>query len=267
MTNNELMKYDEVSEFGKAMVASGYFQDASKVSQAIVKIQAGAELGIPPFAAMSGIHIIQGKPELGANLIASLIKNDPRYDYRVVIIDDSACLINFFENDIKIGESSFTKEDANRAGTKNMGKFPRNMLFARALSNGAKWFVPGVFGGIPVYVEGEISNNEVIDVTPQPANESAPSWDELEAGDDDPIDPAPAKVTEDDFYTVDEWPTTLAEFAKEYASANDYYKNNYHVVGQLKKDFGDDIGITFKNRETIDYLKALEVHADEDSNK
>ena len=63
-----------------------------------------------------------------------------------------------------------------------------------------------------------------------------------------------------------EWPRDLAEFAKMYADENEYYKNNYHVVGQLKKDFGDDIGITFKNRETIDYLKALEKHADEESN-
>jgi len=155
--SNELTIYQEVHDFAKAMVASGYFTDVKQVSQAIVKIQAGSELGIPPFAAMSGIHIIKGKMQIGANLIASLIKNDPRYDFKVREISDDICTIEFFEDGESIGISSFSKADAERAGTQNMPKFPRNMLYARAMSNGGKWFVPGIFGGSPIYVEGELS--------------------------------------------------------------------------------------------------------------
>ena len=33
--------------------------------------------------------------------------------------------------------------------------FARNMLFARAMSNGARWFTPDVFGG-PVYTPDEL---------------------------------------------------------------------------------------------------------------
>ena len=30
-------------------------------------------------------------------------------------------------------------------------KYPRNMLFARAMSNGVRWFAPEATGGLPVY--------------------------------------------------------------------------------------------------------------------
>lgn len=151
MTNNSLIPYQEVEQFGKAMVASGFFSDVKQISQAVVKIQAGAELGLPPFASMTGIHIIKGKPVLGANVLATLVKNDPRYDYRVKKMDDTEVVIHFYEGGEMVGESSFTIQDANKAGTQNTNKFPRNMLFARAISNGAKWYTPGIFGGMSVY--------------------------------------------------------------------------------------------------------------------
>jgi len=154
---NQLIPYNEVEQFGKAMVASGFFEGVNQISQAIVKIQAGAEIGLPPFASMTGVHIIKGKPVLGANLIATLIKNDPRYDYRVQRLDDEACMIYFYEQGQKVGESEFTTGDAKAAGINNQNwqKFPRNMLFARAISNGAKWYTPGIFGGMPVYTPDE----------------------------------------------------------------------------------------------------------------
>jgi hypothetical protein len=67
----------------KAFAESGMFTDVKSAAQAIVKIQAGQEIGIPPFASMTGIHIIQGKPTIGAGLIASRVKGSGKYDYRV----------------------------------------------------------------------------------------------------------------------------------------------------------------------------------------
>src|SRR5574339_232881 len=65
-----------------------------------------------------------------------------------------------------IGNYTFTIEDAKKAGTKNLDKFPRNMLFARAISNGVKWFCPDVFAG-PVYTPEEcdvVAQNKTEDV-------------------------------------------------------------------------------------------------------
>ncbi len=159
LTNQE---FETMQRMAKAMVASGYFSDARDVAQAIVKIQAGSEIGIPPFAAMSNIHVIKGKPVLGANLIATLIKNDARYDYRVARLDDDGCTIVFYEHGQEVGESSFTAADAKTAGLNgdNWRKFARNMYFARAISNGAKWYTPGIFGGSSVYTPDELGAEE-----------------------------------------------------------------------------------------------------------
>jgi hypothetical protein len=147
----------EIMSIGKAFAESGMFPDIKSAAQAIVKIQAGAELGIAPFAAMSGIHIISGKPTIGAGVMAAMVKASGKYNYRVTEQTDKVCSIIFYEGAEIIGTSTFTIEDAKKAGTKNTEKFPRNMLFARAMSNGVKWYTPDVFAG-PVYVPEEMES-------------------------------------------------------------------------------------------------------------
>jgi hypothetical protein len=146
----------EISSVAKAFSESGMFPDIKSAAQAIVKIQAGQELGIKPFAAMTGIHIIAGKPVIGAGIIASRIKASGKYDYRVIEMTDNNCSLDFYQGKEKIGNSSFSVTDAKKTQTKNMDKFPRNMLFARAISNGVKWYSPDVFDG-PVYVPEEMN--------------------------------------------------------------------------------------------------------------
>lgn len=156
--SNEIVKSSltEIMSIGKAFAESGMFPDIKTAAQAVVKIQAGAEMGIPPFAAMSGIHIIQGKPTVGAGLMAANVKGSGKYDYRVIQSTEKVCSIDFYQGKEKIGNSTFTIDDAKKAGTKNIDKFPKNMLFARAISNGVKWFTPDVFAG-PVYVPEEMN--------------------------------------------------------------------------------------------------------------
>jgi hypothetical protein len=160
----------ELMNMAKAFAESGMFADTKSAAQAIVKIQAGQEIGIPPFAAMTGIHIIQGKPTIGAGLIASRVKGSGKYDYKVIEASEKVCSIDFYQGATKIGNSTFTIEDAKKALTKNIDKFPKNMLFARAISNGVKWYCPDVFSG-PVYVPEEMpsvteeATHTVIDTT------------------------------------------------------------------------------------------------------
>lgn len=168
--------FQEVQSIGKAFAASGYFTDAKSEAQAIVKIMAGAEMGFSPFASMSGIHIIQGKPTVSAQLMAAKIKGSQKYDFRVAKghPTEKECTITFFEKiDGKweeIGVSTFTREDAQKAGTQNLNKFARNMLYARALSNGCKWYCPDVFSS-PIYTPEEMGapvdgEGNIINVTP-----------------------------------------------------------------------------------------------------
>ena len=151
---------DDLARIGTMMSKSGYFIDARDAAQAAVKVQAGLEMGFGPFASMTGIHIIKGRPSVGANLMASAVKSNPKYDYRVKKMEDKEVQIEFFEiidgKRVSIGVSSFTAAEAQKAGTQNMDKFPRNMLFARAMSNGIRWFCPDVFAGNPTYTPEEL---------------------------------------------------------------------------------------------------------------
>lgn len=146
---------NEIMSIGKAFAESGLFPDIKQAAQAIVKIQAGQEMGIAPFAAMTGIHLIQGKPTVGAGIIASRIKASGKYDYKVKELTEKNCSIDFYQGKELIGNSSFSIQDAVKAQTKNIDKFPKNMLFARAISNGVKWYCPDVFSG-PVYTPEEM---------------------------------------------------------------------------------------------------------------
>jgi hypothetical protein len=165
----------DVMTLGDVLAKSGYFVDAKIAAQAIVKVLAGQEMGIGPIASMTGIHIIQGKPAVGANIMAAIVKASHKYDFRVRQLDDSGASIEFFERQTdkweSIGTSSFSKDDAIKAGTKNIDKFPRNMYFARAMSNGVKWFCPDIVT-MPMYSPDELGANvdwETGDIIDPPA--------------------------------------------------------------------------------------------------
>jgi hypothetical protein len=174
----DLVQVPDVMTLGTVFAKSGYFQDARDQAQGVVKILAGQELGFGPVASMTGIYIVKGKVSLSANLIAAAVKRGGKYNYRVMELSEKACKIDFYEGKEKIGESGFTMEDAKTAGlvNDNYKKFARNMLFARAMSNGAKWFCADVFGG-PVYTPDELGalvDGETGEMTARPKDEVLP---------------------------------------------------------------------------------------------
>ena len=187
---------------GKVLAQSGYFSDAKQAAQAAVKVMAGSEVGLGPIASMTNIHIVQGKVTIGANMIAALIRRHPDYDYEVTEHTDQVCSVRFLYKGKPAGTSTFTMDDAAKAGlTKNptWKAHPRNMLFARAISNGAKWYAPDVSAGAPLYTPDELGaevDGETLEVVkvpeqpapmPEPQQIEAPSEPLIE--DDDDFDP------------------------------------------------------------------------------
>lgn len=150
---------DDLSRVSKMLAQSRYFSDALDASQCGVKVLAGSEMNIGAFASMAGIHIIKGKPSIGANLMAAAVKRHPNYNYRVLEHSEQCCKIEFYEvwegKLQPVGVSEFSLADAKRAQTQNLDKYARNMLFARAMSNGVKWYCPDVFD-TPVYTPEEL---------------------------------------------------------------------------------------------------------------
>ncbi len=206
LTSYNRDEFDTMQSMAKVMVESGFFSDVKQVAQAMVKIQAGREIGLAPFAAMSGIHVIQGKPVLGANLIATLVKNSGRYNYRVKQADNTACVLVWYEGGAAVGESSFTMTEAQAAqltGKDNWKKYTSDMLFARALTRGARRYAPGIFGGAPIYTpdemgvetdeDGAIIPGEVVNVTTGNPAAATPPDDGPLPDDELTIQEAPAR--------------------------------------------------------------------------
>jgi hypothetical protein len=149
---------DDLARVSKLLADSGYFTDARDAAQCGVKVLAGLEMGIGAFSSMAGIHVIKGKPSIGAGLMAAAVKRSGKYNYRVTKHTASECIIDFFERGEHCGTSSFSLDDAKAAGlvnNDNWKKSPRNMLFARALSNGVRWYAPDVFDA-STYVPEEL---------------------------------------------------------------------------------------------------------------
>lgn len=164
MDDGEINRLYRVS---RALAASGMFKDATSADQAFAKILLGRDLGLSPTQALTGIHIVEGKPEIAAVTLAGFVQQHEDYDYEVIEHDADHCKIRFSrrnrEGDWGVaGVSEFTMDDARKAQlVKEHAKapwnaHPRNMLFARAMSNGVKWFCAEVTRGVPVYHEGEL---------------------------------------------------------------------------------------------------------------
>jgi hypothetical protein len=166
-----------IQQLGALLSKSGYFADAREAAQAAVKVMAGEELGLAPIASMMQINIIKGKVALSANLMAAQVRRHG-YNYRSKRLDNAGCVLDFLGRDGKvIGESSFTEEDAARAEIKSdmYKKYPRNMYFSRAMSNGVKWFCPEVTSGLPIYTPEELGAtvDSEGDVVQEPAGSQA----------------------------------------------------------------------------------------------
>lgn len=183
------MGEEEISRLfrvARALAASGMFKDAHQGEQAFAKILLGRDLGLTPTQAMTGIHIVEGKPEVASVTLGGFVRKTNGYDYSVQwlvrpapdtepewVIDDGGhevlgCAITFTVEDKVVGVSRWTQTDSARADLErdrgnaksNHVKYPRNMYWARAMSNGVKWYVPEVTGGVPVYAEGELPRVE-----------------------------------------------------------------------------------------------------------
>jgi hypothetical protein len=150
-------EYEQLRQLAEALHKSRLWKTGS-VEQALAVILMGRELGIGPTTALSNVIISAGKPTLGASLVGALIQKSGKYGYTVTEMTDQQVSVEFFEKLAnyngqgvrQLGTSTFTLQDAQRAGlagSQTWRSYPRNLLLARAITNGARWYCPEVFGG------------------------------------------------------------------------------------------------------------------------
>ncbi len=164
---------EEAAKYARAFAASKMFSagyDDANADQIFAQIMVGAEYGFGPGASMVNLYLMPGgKIELSANAQASFIKSSGKYDFRVTEHTDTACEITVIAvpTGEVVGVERYTWEDAERqelTGLTKRGhktswhKTPRNMLFARCVSNVCAFHCPDV---VPMrtYSPGEVSGH------------------------------------------------------------------------------------------------------------
>lgn len=179
--NTATMDADEMRQLWRVaqnLAASGMFKDINQAEKAYAKILLGRDLGLSPAQSLQSMDFVKGNVQLRAVTLAGFVRRSEDYDYEVTEHTAETCSVTFWERSKRTGDwraagvSTFTMEDAKRAQLVRGGSpweaHPRNMLWARALSNGVKWYAPDMLGGIPVYTEGDSFDSTAEDITDVP---------------------------------------------------------------------------------------------------
>jgi len=191
MAENEVAIFEELKApmaIGEVFAKSGMFPDVKSQAQAVVKILAGKELGLSPFESMGSIYVVNGKLALTSKAKAGLIKRSKKYDYVIVKSDDTECTINITNADGIVGSTTFTFKDAAKAGLVNKDNwknYPKNMLFARALSNACTFFCPEVVSGYYSTEELEDLGDSVLSPVKTTVNVDVPAHTDAEVVNDE----------------------------------------------------------------------------------
>lgn len=122
-------------------------------------IETAKSLNIDPRQALGGgLYYVKGKVEMSARMMNALIRAQKHSVTRDKKSDDNICILHGKRSDNgDTWTESFSIQDAQRAGLmgSNVWKtYPKDMLFARALSRLARQLFPDIIGNC--YVEGEI---------------------------------------------------------------------------------------------------------------
>ena len=129
-------------------------------------VSAAGALGIDPKLALGGgLYFVKGKVEMSSRMMAGLIRKHKHSITRDGKSDDTICILHGKRADTRdCWTESFSIEEARRAGLLKGPwlTFPRDMLYARALSRLARQLFPDIIGNC--YVEGEIALDDNIKI-------------------------------------------------------------------------------------------------------
>lgn len=195
--------YADLMNLAKELVTTGFLPQAVKTpAQAVAIILTGKELGLGPMQSLRSISIIQGKPELAADLQLSLFHRDGGRSKWETLSDTEAVLWLKHPNGDEHTET-FSMVDAKRAGIsggQNWQKYPKAMLRSRAITAGLKSvgfepltgvYAPGEIGG-PEVVEGQAGERgEVQHLPDEPSVGLRRPAPETTGGDVSAASPAP----------------------------------------------------------------------------
>jgi hypothetical protein len=158
-----------IREVAERLARSGPFEGASP-AHLEARIWIGLALGLDPGTACGNIIFARGKPAFSAALQAALLARHPHYSSKIITITDMKAEIAFSVDGNQVGVSSFTIEEAKRAGlmSKSVWQgYPADLVFARALTRGVRRFAADLLVGNAAYTLEEAGTDAHEPIPPE----------------------------------------------------------------------------------------------------
>jgi len=148
---------DKLMNLAKILSMSGMFPNIHNEYEAAAVIEYGRALGIHHIFALQTISPVKGKLCVESKVLYALAL-DKGIKIKIVKKDAKGCTLEFSSPGRDAIATSFTEEDAKRAGLLNKPGFmmyPEEMHFNRCISKGLRAFDPRVFLGLSTREEAE----------------------------------------------------------------------------------------------------------------
>lgn len=156
--SNSLVELQETQKLCQLVMQTPHYKKIG-VEGIYAIVQKAKSIGVDPLDALNGsFYFVQGKVELTSTMMNDLIRRRGHSITKDKKSDETICILHGKRKDN--GDTwceSFSIEDAKQAGIyRNQWiKYPKDMLFARALSRLARQLFPDVIKGC--YVQEEIA--------------------------------------------------------------------------------------------------------------
>lgn len=172
---------DEVRSLAKMFAQSSLLPPdlRGKEADVFVSIMAGQELGLPPMAALRGVHVVKGKPVLSADTMVAIVLGSGLAEH-FVCTDESTTSVTYEtkrRGSPHPQRCTWSMEDAQRAGVlgnDNWKRYPRAMLKARCKAMLARDVYPDVLAGC-------YEADEARDFSSEPSTSPMPTRSEPDA--------------------------------------------------------------------------------------
>lgn len=145
-------EWDALRQQAEILVKSGFLPpDLNTAEKVIAVLLTGREIGVPPMQAVRGIHVVNGRPSLSAELMLALgYQNIPGFRFKIDRSTNDIAVVTASRPGHDPVTITFTIGDAERAGLHqgaNWRKYPAAMLRARATSAVLRIIAPDAIRG------------------------------------------------------------------------------------------------------------------------
>jgi len=163
--DNSLMELQNTQKLCQTLMQSPHYKKIGPDGIFAI-VETAKSVGVDPLHALNGgMYFVKGRVEMSSMMMNTLIRQAGHSITKDKRSDDTVCILHGKRSDTNdTWVESFSLEDAKRAGVAggmSWKAYPKDMLFARALSRLARQLFPDVIKGC--YVKGEVQDDVAIE--------------------------------------------------------------------------------------------------------